>query len=248
VQTDTPAVQSALNARRRARRVHFAAGALALCGVILQSLGCAGEAPVAIPAPALDNARSAGATQTAVLAGGCFWGVQGVFEHVVGVKRVLAGYSGGERSTAEYETVSTGDTGHAESVQVVFDPQQVSYGQILQVFFSVAHDPTQLNRQGPDSGTQYRSVIFFADDTQKQIASAYIAQLDKAHVFHGPIVTRVDPVKGFYPAEAYHQDFLLKNPSHPYIVFNDLPKIRALQSTLPALYRGTPVTVAANRP
>jgi peptide-methionine (S)-S-oxide reductase len=248
VHANATAVHPAPVTRRRARRAHFAGAALAVCGAILQSLGCAGEAPVAIPAPALDNPKTAGATQTAVLAGGCFWGVQGVFEHVSGVKRVLAGYSGGDKSTAEYETVSAGDTGHAESVQVVFDPQQISYGQILQVFFSVAHDPTQLNRQGPDTGTQYRSVIFYGDDTQKQIARAYIAQLDQARVFRAPIVTRVDPGKGFYPAEAYHQDFLLKNPAHPYIVFNDLPKIRALQSTLPTLYRGTPVTVAMNRP
>ena len=244
--TDTPAVHSALHARHRPRRSHLAAGALALCGVILQSLGCAGEAPVVIPPPALDNPKSAGPMQTAVLAGGCFWGTQGVFEHVSGVKQVFAGYSGGDKRTAEYETVSTGETGHAESVQVVFDPQQVSYGQILQVFFSVAHDPTQLNRQGPDSGTQYRSAIFYQDDTQKQIASAYIDQLGKAGVFRAPIVTRVDRLKGFYRAEAYHQDFLLKNPTHPYIVFNDLPKIRALQSTLPALYSGTPVTVTAS--
>jgi peptide-methionine (S)-S-oxide reductase len=219
-----------------------------VCGVILQSLGCAGEAPVAIPPPALDNPKVPGAAQTAVLAGGCFWGVQGVFEHATGVKRVLAGYSGGDRRTAQYELVSNGDTGHAESVQIVFDPQQISYGQILQIFFSVAHDPTQLNRQGPDTGTQYRSAVFYGDDTQKQIANAYIAQLDKARVFRAPIVTRIDYNKGFYPAEAYHQDFLLKNPSHPYIVFNDLPKIRALQSTLPGLYRGAPVTVAMNQP
>ena len=246
--TNATAVNPALNTRRHARRGRFAAAALALCGVILQSLGCAGEAPVAIPPPVLDNPKAPGTVQTAVLAGGCFWGVQGVFEHVNGVKRVLAGYSGGDKRTAEYERVSNGDTGHAESVQIVFDPQQISYGEILQVFFSVAHDPTQLNRQGPDTGTQYRSVIFYGDDTQKQIAHAYIAQLDKARVFRAPIVTRVDFGKGFYPAETYHQDFLLKNPSHPYIVFNDLPKIRALQSTLPALYRGTPVTVAMNGP
>jgi peptide-methionine (S)-S-oxide reductase len=246
VHTDTPAVHSALSARRRARATRLAAGALALCGVILQSIGCAREAPVVIPPPALDNAKSAGPMQTAVLAGGCFWGVQGVFEHVLGVKRVLAGYSGGDKRTAEYETVSTGGTGHAESVQVTFDPQQVSYGQILQVFFSVAHDPTQLNRQGPDTGTQYRSVIFYQDDTQKQIASAYIDQLSKAGVFRAPIVTRVDRSKGFYTAENYHQDFLLRNPTHPYIVYNDLPKIAALQSTLPALYSGTPVTVTAS--
>jgi peptide-methionine (S)-S-oxide reductase len=215
----------------------------AILGLLVQITACAAEPAVVIPAAALDNAKSSGPPQTAVLAGGCFWGVQGVFEHLTGVKRVLSGYAGGEKSTAEYETVSTGRTGHAESVQITFDPQQVSYGQILQVFFSVAHDPTQLNRQGPDTGTQYRSAIFFADDTQKKIADAYIAQLQKAGVFHKPIVTRVDPLKGFYPAEDYHQDFLLHNPSDPYIVFNDLPKIRNFQKTLPALYVGKPATV-----
>jgi peptide-methionine (S)-S-oxide reductase len=169
--------------------------------------------------------------------------VQGVFEHLHGVRRVLSGYAGGEQGTAEYETVSTGRTGHAESVQITFDPQQVSYGEILQVFFSVAHDPTQLNRQGPDTGTQYRSAIFYGDDAQKQIAEAYIAQLQKTGAFHRPIVTRVDPLQGFYAAEGYHQDFLLHNPSDPYIVFNDLPKIRNFQKTLPALYAAKPVTV-----
>jgi peptide-methionine (S)-S-oxide reductase len=158
---------------------------------------------------------------------------------------VLSGYSGGDKRTAEYETVSGGDTGHAESVEITFDPKEVSYGEILQVFFSVAHDPTQLNRQGPDSGTQYRSSIFFSDETQKKIATAYIAQLDKAKVYRSPIVTRVDALKAFYPAEGYHQDFLIKNPTHAYIVYNDLPKIRNFQKTLPAFYRGTPVTVAA---
>jgi peptide-methionine (S)-S-oxide reductase len=181
-----------------------------------------------------------------VLAGGCFWGVQAVFEHLQGVKRVLAGSSGGEKNTAEYETVSGGNTGHAESVEITFDPKEVTYGTILQVFFSVSHDPTQLNRQGPDTGTQYRSAIFYRDDGQKRISDAYIAQLGQAKVFHGPIVTRVDPLKGFYAAEGYHQDFLLKNPNHPYIVYNDLPKIRNFQGTLPALYRGKPVTVASN--
>jgi peptide-methionine (S)-S-oxide reductase len=179
-----------------------------------------------------------------VLAGGCFWGVQGVFEHLRGVTRVVSGYAGGDRGTAQYETVSTGSTGHAESVQISFDPSQVSYGEILRVFFSVAHDPTQLNRQGPDTGPQYRSAIFYANAQQKKIAEAYVAQLGRSGAFHRPIVTRIDPLKGFYPAEAYHQDFLLKNPNHPYIVFNDLPKIRNFQQTLPELYRGSPVTVA----
>ena len=204
--------------------------------------------PVTVPAPVVDNARASGPLQTAVVAGGCFWGTQGVFEHLTGVKRVLSGYAGGEKEAAGYEAVSNGNTGHAESVQIVFDPQQVSYGQILQVFFSVAHDPTQLNRQGPDFGTQYRSAIFYADDAQKKIAEAYIEQLQKSGAFRSRIVTRVDPLQGFYPAEDYHQDYLLRNPSDTYIVFNDLPKIRAFQKVLPALYQGEPVTVEQSAP
>ena len=210
------------------------------------SLGtaCAGEQAAIVPPPALDRPKAPGALQTAVLAGGCFWGVQGVYEHLSGVHRVLAGYAGGEKSTAQYRAVSGGQTGHAESVAITYDPQQVSFGEILQVFFSVVHDPTQLNRQGPDEGTQYRSAIFYADETQRNIATAYIAQLDKAGVFRARIVTRVEALQGFFPAEGYHQDFLLKNPTNPYIAMVDLPKIRAFQQTLPALYRGTPVTVA----
>jgi methionine-S-sulfoxide reductase len=185
--------------------------------------------------------------QTAVIAGGCFWGVQGVYQHLKGVKNVLSGYAGGQRGTAEYETVSGGDTGHAESVQIVYDPAQVSYGQILQVFFSVAHDPTQLNRQGPDSGPQYRSAIFYANAEQQQVAESYIAQLDKAGVFAARIVTRVDPLKGFYAAEDYHQDYLLNHPDQPYIAFNDLPKVRNFERLLPELYNTRPVTVAESR-
>ncbi len=203
------------------------------------------ENAVAVPAPLIDAQKTAGAPQTAVLAGGCFWGVQGVFEHLTGVRRVVAGYSGGARTTAHYELVGTGGTGHAESVEILYDPQLVSYGEILQVFFSVAHDPTQLNRQGPDSGSQYRSVIFYADATQQRIATQYIAQLNKAGVFRAPIATRVDPFQGFYAAEDYHQDFLLHNPGNPYIVFNDLPKIQNFQKLLPALYNGKPATLAA---
>lgn len=202
----------------------------------------AAEQAVVLPPPALDNPRSAGPLQTAVLAGGCFWGVQGVFQRLKGVRQTVAGYSGGEAGTAKYETVSSGGTGHAESVLIAFDPQEVSYGEILQVFFSVVHDPTQLNRQGPDTGTQYRSEIFYTSDRQKEIATAYIAQLEKARSFPRPIVTRVDPMKGFFAAEAYHQDFLLKHPTHPYIVVNDLPKVRHFQQTFPALYRGKAVT------
>jgi methionine-S-sulfoxide reductase len=205
----------------------------------------AAEQAVKIPAPALDQPAAAGAPQTAVLAGGCFWGVQGVYQHLKGVKGVLSGYAGGKKNSANYETVSGGDSGHAESVRIVFDPAQVTYGQILQVFFSVAHDPTQLNRQGPDTGTQYRSAIFYANDMQKKIATAYIAQLDAARVYPKQIVTRVDPLDGFYEAEGYHQDYLINNPTNPYIAINDLPKVRNFERLLPALYMARPVTVRA---
>jgi peptide-methionine (S)-S-oxide reductase len=203
------------------------------------------EPPVVVPPPELDNPKAQGRLQTAVLAGGCFWGLQGVFEHVRGVRGVLAGYSGGSRLTAQYDDVGTGRTGHAESVQVTFDPGELTYGELLRIYFSVAHDPTELNRQGPDSGTQYRSDIFYADDTQRRIAESYIAQLDKSKVFAEPIATRVDALKGFYPAEVYHQDFYLKNPGAPYIVVNDLPKIRNLKTLFPNFYRDSPVMVAA---
>jgi peptide-methionine (S)-S-oxide reductase len=199
------------------------------------------EAPVIIPPPAVDNPRAAGADQTVVLAGGCFWGIQAVYQHVRGVKNVLAGYAGGDKSTAQYEIVSSGRTGHAESVKITFDPAVISYGQLLQVAFSVAHDPTQLNQQYPDVGTQYRSAIFYADDDQKRIAQAYISQLEQAHVFARPIVTRVDPLKGFYAAESYHQDYLIHNPTQPYIAMYDVPKVENLRRTFPDLYRGAPV-------
>lgn len=199
------------------------------------------EAPVAIAPPAIDNPKAAGPPQTAVLAGGCFWGVQGVYEHVRGVRKVIAGYAGGDRSTAQYETVSSGTTGHAESVKIVFDPAEISYGQLLQIAFSVVHDPTQLNRQGPDVGSQYRSAVFYADEDQKRIAEAYISQLDQSHAFSRPMVTRVERLKGFYPAEDYHQDYLIHNPHVPYIAYFDIPKIENLQRTFPQLYSGTPV-------
>lgn len=199
------------------------------------------EAPVIIAPPALDNPKAAGPSQTAVLAGGCFWGVQGVYEHVRGVQKVLAGYAGGERSTAQYETVSTGTTGHAESVKITFDPAQISYGQILQIAFSVVHDPTELNYQGPDHGSQYRSAIFYADDNQKRIAQAYIAQLEQAHAFPRPIVTKLESLRGFYPAEDYHQDYLVHNPTQPYIAYYDLPKIANFHKVFPELYSGQPV-------
>ncbi len=219
----------------------LALAALAVGAVLWRSPMLAAEEAVILPAPTVDNPKAAGAPQTAVLSGGCFWGVQGVFQHVRGVQRVIAGYAGGERSTAHYETVSSGNTGHAESVKITFDPAAISYGQILQIAFSVVHDPTQLNRQGPDVGSQYRSSVFYADDTQKHIAEAYIAQLEQAHVFPRPIVTRVDPLRGFYPAEDYHQDYLINNPTNPYIALNDLPKIANFRKTFPELYRGQPV-------
>jgi peptide-methionine (S)-S-oxide reductase len=215
---------------------HFAAGSAR-----------AAEQPVSASGSLAGIPSGAGSLQTAVLAGGCFWGTQGVFEHVKGVRQVLAGYAGGERATAKYESVGTGTTGHAESIQITFDPAVVSYADILQIFFSVAHDPTELNRQGPDTGTQYRSEIFFADETQQKSAMAYIAQLDQAHVFGHRIVTRVDALKGFYPAEGYHQDFLVRNPRYPYIVYNDLPKIANLKRELPQFYVEQPALVAAAR-
>ena len=207
---------------------------------------CGAESAVVIPPPAIDSPKAAGATQTAVLAGGCFWGVQGVFQHMRGVRQAVSGYAGGDKGSADYETVSSGRTSHAESVQIMYDPAQVSYGEILQVFFSVVHDPTQLNRQGPDHGPQYRSAIFYANDEQKKIAQAYIAQLDKAKVYRGAIVTRVDPLEGFFPAEDYHQDYLINTPRNPYIVINDLPKVQTFSRTFPALYRPQAVTVAKN--
>jgi peptide-methionine (S)-S-oxide reductase len=219
--------------------------AVAAVATFWNTPGRSGEAAVVLPAPALDNPKAAGPVQTAVLAGGCFWGVQGVYQYTKGVKKVLSGYSGGDKTTADYDKVSSGRTGHAESVEIVFDPKEISYGEILRIYFSVAHDPTELNRQGPDVGTQYRSAIFYADPQQKRIAEAYIAQLDKAKAFRKAIVTRVDPLKGFYPAEAYHQDFLILNPRYPYIVINDLPKIDNLKRLFPEQYRDKPVMVTA---
>ena len=211
---------------------------LILC--LATTVAChASSAAVKLPNPAADEPLSkAKGPQTVVLAGGCFWGIQAVFEHVKGVSSATAGYSGGSASTAQYETVSTGQTGHAESVRVVYDPSQVSFGQILKVFFSVAHDPTELNRQGPDDGTQYRSVIFYGDEDQRRIAQAYVGQLNGAKVFARPIVTQIVALKAFYPAEAYHQDYAAHHPNDPYIAFNDLPKLEHLKQTLPELYVG----------
>jgi peptide-methionine (S)-S-oxide reductase len=206
---------------------------------VLALLSVAAFAAVtAVSVKAAESApQSAGSQQTAVFAGGCFWGVDAVFKHVKGVDRVISGYAGGAASAAQYETVSTGTTGHAESVEVTFDPSQVSYDDLLKVFFYAAHDPTELNHQGPDEGTQYRSAIFYTNADQKKDADAYIAQLDRAKAFSEPIVTQVVPLKGFYPAEAYHQDYLARHPDNPYIVFNDLPKLELLREKFPQLYK-----------
>jgi peptide-methionine (S)-S-oxide reductase len=207
--------------------------------IIFTAVVCnAGDLAGKVPSPVADASLSAGkSTQTAVIAGGCFWGIQAVFQHVKGVVSATSGYSGGAPRTAEYELVSTGETGHAESVSVTYDPSQISYGQLLRVFFSVAHDPTQLNRQGPDDGTQYRSAIFYANDEQKQIAESYIAQLGKAGVFGRPIVTQVVALQKFYPAEGYHQNYAERHPYSPYIVYNDAPKVAHLRQQFPELYR-----------
>ena len=197
-----------------------------------------------IPAAQLDPASGA-SSETLVLAGGCFWGQQAVFEHVKGVTKVVAGYSGGAAGTAVYPLVTTETTGHAESVEITVDPRIVSFGRLLQIYFSVAHDPTELNFQGPDEGSSYRSEIFFATPAQEKTAHAYIAQLDAAHIFAKPIVTKVEPLKGFYAAEGYHQDYLIHHPTQPYIVINDLPKLEALKRVWPAYYRPDPVRLAS---
>jgi len=216
----------------------FLSSAILLTGAVFAACSSVRASATAVPDPALDAPlASTKDEQTAVLAGGCFWGVEAVFEHVKGVTDVKSGYSGGSPATAQYDTVSRGQTNHAESVQITYDPSQISYGQLLKVFFSVAHDPTELNRQGPDHGTQYRSAIFYANDEQKRIAEAYIAQLNGATVFPRPIVTQVAALKSFNVAEAYHQDYLVNHPDEPYIVFNDLPKVENLRTQLPELYK-----------
>ena len=209
-----------------------------MLGAFLQlpAMTAFGAAQANFPSPLVDETASTPGRQTAVLAGGCFWGVQAVFQHVKGVIRATSGYAGGTANTAAYETVSSGKTGHAESVRIEYDPAQVSYGQLLKVYFSAAHDPTQLNRQGPDTGPQYRSAIFFTSVDQQRIAKAYIEQLQTAGVFGRPIVTQVVPLQGFFPAEAYHQDYLKKHPYNPYIVINDLPKLEQLKRQFPELY------------
>jgi peptide-methionine (S)-S-oxide reductase len=223
-----------------------AAALLLAAGVCLTGVRSSAETARTIPPPAVDE-QGTGGSETTVLAGGCFWGVQGVFQHVSGVTSAVSGYAGGESGTAHYEMVGSGTTGHAESVQITFDPGKISYGRILQIYFSVAHDPTELDRQGPDVGPQYRSAIFPANPEQARIAKAYIAQLKQARVFDAAIVTRIESGRTFYAAEDYHQDFLTKHPFHPYIVYNDLPKIDELKRLFPDAYRADPVLVAAAR-
>jgi peptide-methionine (S)-S-oxide reductase len=218
------------------------AGTLVLSG-FLAGPSRAAEDAVIIPPPALD-AKATSGIQTAVVAGGCFWGVQGVFQHTAGVLNAVSGYAGGAGETANYEKVSTGTTGHAESVEIKFDPKQISYGKILQIFFSVAHDPTQLDRQGPDNGTQYRSEVFTLNDEQKKVAEAYIAQLDAARVYKKPIVTKVGTLEGFFPAESYHQDYLTLHPYQPYIAYYDIPKIRNLKKLFADSYVEKPTLVS----
>jgi peptide-methionine (S)-S-oxide reductase len=225
------------------------AAAVAIAFLLFAGRGVAAEKAVKLPAAAFDPpvtaTTTAAAPSTAVFAGGCFWGVQAVFQHTKGVMNAVSGYSGGARETARYETIGRGTTGHAEAVQVTFDPKQVSYAKLLQIYFSVAHDPTQLNRQGPDTGTQYRSALFYADPAQKQVAERYVAQLDAARVFPSKIVTQIVPLTAFYPAEAYHQDYATLHPDSPYIATFDLPKIANLKSVMPEVFRDKPVLVAA---
>jgi peptide-methionine (S)-S-oxide reductase len=224
-------------------RILMAAAGLAIACAALLGTSFAAEKAVKLPAPAQD-VQATGTTATAVFAGGCFWGVQAVFQHTKGVLSAVSGYAGGDKSTARYELIGSGRTGHAESVEVTYDPKQVSFGTLLQVYFSVAHDPTTLNRQGPDTGTQYRSAVFYRDADQKLATERYIAQLDAAKVFPARIVTQVAPLKGFYPAEAYHQDYATLHPESPYIAAFDLPKIANLKATMPQLYREKPVLVS----
>ena len=223
--------------------------AAAVLAPLLLTRAVAGDLNQQIPAPVFESVSDpakAADSEIAVLAGGCFWGQQGVFQHVKGVIKVEAGYSGGSKRQAHYDLVSAGSTGHAEAVRITFNPRDVTFGQLLQVYFSVAHDPTELNRQGPDTGPQYRSEIFAAGPGQEAAAKAYIAQLNAAHIFAAPIATKVEPLKAFYPAEAYHQDYLVKNPDSTYIRVNDLPKIAALARVWPRLYREKPVLLAGN--
>jgi peptide-methionine (S)-S-oxide reductase len=224
------------------------AALLIVLGVLHASVTHADEQPRLLPAPALDEPAGRTRPEVAVLAGGCFWGVQGVYQHVQGVLDAVSGYTGGSEANAHYELVSEGNTGHAESVQITYDPRRISYGALLQIFFSAVHDPTELNRQGPDEGSQYRSAVFPQNPEQARIAAAYIAQLSAAHAFASPIVTRVEPGHTFYPAEAYHQNYLASHTSFPYIVINDLPKIVALRRLFPQRYQRSAVLVAQVNP
>jgi peptide-methionine (S)-S-oxide reductase len=232
--------------RRELSRLSLCAAALSVLAITAFAATPSGatEDAVIIPAPSADVQASDG-IQTAVIAGGCFWGVQGVFQHTAGVVNAVSGYAGGSKATADYQMVSTGATGHAESVEIKYDPRKISYGKILQIFFSVVHDPTQLNRQGPDSGTQYRSAIFTTSDEQKKVADAYIAQLNAAKVYKKPIVTKVGPLEGFYPAEAYHQDYLTLHPNQPYIAYNDMPKVENLKKVFADNYIEKPTLVSS---
>ena len=230
---------------RRTKYVSIAGAVLAMA-LVTGGLGtsAASERAVLVPPPANDEMSSPSATtETAVFAAGCFWGVQGVFQHVQGVTSVLSGYAGGDEGTAQYETVSSGTTGHAESVRIAFDPSKISYGRLLQIYFSVAHDPTELNRQGPDRGTQYRSAIFPINADQAQVARDYIAQINRTDTFGKPLATTIEPLKAFYPAESYHQDYLTLHPDQPYIAINDLPKVKNLKRSFPTVYRESPVLV-----
>jgi peptide-methionine (S)-S-oxide reductase len=228
----------------RPRSILAAIVALLAAGAMLDTGKALAQEGVQIPPPTMDEAGGSSRPEVAVLAGGCFWGVQGVFQRVAGVTNAVSGYAGGDAETAQYETIGNGMTGHAESVKITFDPKKISYGRILQIYFSVAHDPTQLNRQGPDRGTQYRSAIFPLNDEQAKIANAYIAELDQAKLYHAAIVTKIEPSRRFYPAEAYHQDFLTLNPTYPYILYFDMPKIANLKRLFPKLYREDPVLVS----
>lgn len=218
---------------------------LVLSVVLATAPVAAAERAVSLPAPVYDPSPGKAGERRLVVAGGCFWGVQGVFQHVKGVNRVVAGYAGGEKETAQYQRVGRGDTGHAESVEIAYDPAVVSLGELLRVYFSVVHDPTQVNRQGPDTGTQYRSAIFVSDQIQAKVAREYIAQLAATGAFRAPIVTKLEKLTGFYPAEAYHQDYLVRHPDDPYIAFNDIPKIDALRRLYPALWRDPPALTRA---
>ncbi len=228
-------------------RVILVVLAIVVLAVIFKGAASRAENATVVPMPAVDEAAGTRSSEIAVLGGGCFWGVQAVYQHLKGVTSAVSGYAGGEQGTAEYERVSTGRTGHAESVQITFDPRVITYGRILQVFFSVVHDPTQLNRQGPDVGTQYRSAIFPMNPEQGNVAKAFIAQLNQARTFDAAIVTKIEPSRSFYLAEAYHQDFLERNPTHPYIVMNDLPKIDNLKRIFPNLYNPKPVLVGSTK-